>query len=133
MNEMRETNFQVWNKWAMIWHVGNIVNSHIFVFWRSIILQKIIDKLRKRAQISGYQRKLERGKGNWMKAAKRYKLPVIRYLSTRHVIYNMKNIVSIVLCYIRRLIFKILIKGKFYFYLFKFISIWVGGCLLNPL
>ena len=131
MNEMRETNFQVWNKWAMIWRVGNIVNSHIFVCWRSIILQKIIDELR--AQISGYQRKRERGKVNWMKAVKRYKLPVIRYLSTRHVIYNMKNIVSIVLCYIWRLIFKILIKGKFYFYLFKFISKWVDGYLLNPL
>ena len=39
-----------------------------------------------------------RGKGqgreNWMKAVKRYKLAVTRYISTKDVMYNMPNIIN---------------------------------------
>ena len=35
-----------------------------------------------------------------MKIVKRYKLPAIRYISTRDVMYNMINIISVVVCYI---------------------------------
>ena len=41
---------------------------------------------RRRVQIFGYQRWVDGW--NWTKAVKRYKLPVIRKVSTRDVIYN---------------------------------------------
>ena len=34
------------------------------------------------------------GWGNWLKAVKRYKLPVIRHISTRDVMYNVINTVN---------------------------------------
>ena len=41
-----------------------------------------------------------RGRENRMKVVKRYKLPVIREISTRDVTYNMINIINIAACYI---------------------------------
>lgn len=38
-----------------------------------------------------------------MKAVKRYKLPVIRYISTGGVTYNTINIMNAAVCYIRML------------------------------
>ena len=38
--------------------------------------------------------------GNWMKALKGYKLPVIRSISMRDVMYNMINIINTALYYI---------------------------------
>ena len=40
------------------------------------------------------------GLGKWMKAVKRYKLPVIRQISSRDVMYNMINIINTAVCYI---------------------------------
>ena len=37
---------------------------------------------------------------NWMKVVKRYKLPVIRLISTRDVTHNMININNTAVCYI---------------------------------
>ena len=50
---------------------------------------------RKRDQICGYQR----WDGKWLMVVKRYKLPVIRKISTRDVNYNMINIINTALCY----------------------------------
>ena len=54
---------------------------------------------RKRDQICCYQRQEVGVGGNWMKAVKRYKLPVIRYISTRDIMYNMINIIKTAVCY----------------------------------
>ena len=35
-------------------------------------------------------------RGSWIKAVKRYKLPIVRYISTRDVKYNMINTVNTV-------------------------------------
>ena len=40
------------------------------------------------------------GRGNWMKAVKMYKLPVIRQISTRDIMCNMINIINTAICYI---------------------------------
>ena len=40
------------------------------------------------------------GEGNWMKAVKRYKLPVIRKISTRNIMYHRINIINTAVCYI---------------------------------
>ena len=39
-------------------------------------------------------------KGNWMKAVKRHKLPVIRKVNTRDVMHNMINMIHTAVCYI---------------------------------
>ena len=43
---------------------------------------------------------VSRGRGNWMKMAKRYKLPVIIYISARVVKDIMRNMINTVVCYI---------------------------------
>ena len=50
-------------------------------------------------QICGYQRKIEEREDR-MKAVKRYKLTVIRYISTRGVTNNLIKIINNALCYI---------------------------------
>ena len=55
----------------------------------------------KKTQICGYQThegigrgSVGRGLGHWMQAVKRYKLPVIRQISTRDIMHNMINIIN---------------------------------------
>lgn len=62
------------------------------------MLQKQISKLiakeiRFGVTGSGGGRKL-----NWMKVVKRYKLPFIREISIRYIMYNTLNIINITLC-----------------------------------
>ena len=61
------------------------------------------NKLRKRDQICAYQRQRVGSRGNWMKAVKRYKFLVIRYISTKDGIYSMINIINIAVCFIWKL------------------------------
>ena len=56
--------------------------------------------LGKRYQNCDYQRLVIEGSGNWMKAVKRYKLPVVRLISTMDVIYNMINIINTTVSYL---------------------------------
>ena len=44
------------------------------------------------------------GKGNWIKAVKRYKLPVIKEVSTSNVMYNMINTINTAICYKSKLL-----------------------------
>ena len=44
------------------------------------------------------------GKGNWRKVVQRYKLPVIREISPRDVMYNMMTIVNTAVWYISNLL-----------------------------
>lgn len=43
-------------------------------------------------------------RGNWMKAIQRHKLPVIRYISTRDVVYNVINAMNTAVRYIGKLL-----------------------------
>ena len=55
---------------------------------------------RKRDQTCGYQRQRGGGRGNCKKMIKRYKLQLIRYLSTREVMYNMMITPNVAVRYI---------------------------------
>ena len=44
------------------------------------------------------------GRGNWMKAVKRLKLPVIRWINSRDIMYNLVNMINTVTCYILKLL-----------------------------
>ena len=50
------------------------------------MISQIFKNTHKRVQIYGYQQQVEGC--NWMKTVTRYKLPVIRKLSPRDVLYN---------------------------------------------
>ena len=39
------------------------------------------------------------GRVKWMKAEKRYKLPVVRLTSTRDIMFSMTNIIDTDMCY----------------------------------
>ena len=41
-----------------------------------------------------------------MKPVKRYKLPVVRYISTRNEMYNVINIINTAVCYVWKLLRK---------------------------
>ena len=71
----------------------------------NIVLNKHINKLKKeRGQICAYQ---QQGAGEGETEAdsqERYKLPVIRFISTEDATYNMINIINIAICYIGKLL-----------------------------
>ena len=66
--------------------------------YRPFTLQK--QAHRKRNQVCGYQRQ-KWVRGNWMRAIRRYKFPVI--LNSRNVVYNLNymiNVINTAVCYI---------------------------------
>ena len=70
----------------------------------NIVLNKHINKLRKRGQICAYQQQgAARGETD-EDSQERYKVPVIRYISKKDETYNMINIINIATCYIGKLL-----------------------------
>ena len=66
-----------------------------------LYFDKQINKLIERKKLNcGYQGWEVGGGGDWVKVVKRYKLPIIRQISIRDVMYNMINIINTAVCYI---------------------------------
>ena len=70
--------------------------------------------------------------GNWMKGVKMHKVPILRWISTRDIMYNLINIIHTAIGYtwklLRRQILRILIAMKKFF---PFESMLDDGCSLN--
>lgn len=88
-----EGHFSKWNK--------SDINRHIlYIFTYMYNLKKEKKTQIKRDQIQWLPLIRCRGLGNWIKLVKRFKLPIILYISTWGVIYSMRTIVNIIVWYI---------------------------------